>query len=51
MDAQLLDALGHVAGNFLQHVLGQVKPLKVDQRSKGLGMDDGDLVVYQDKSL
>lgn len=51
VDAQLLDALGHVAGNILQHVLRQVKPLKVDQRRKGLGVDDGDLVVYQNESL
>lgn len=51
VDAQLLDALGHVVGNVLQHVLRQVKPLKVDQRSKGLGVDDGDFVVYQDESL
>lgn len=33
VDAQLLDALRNVVGNVLQYVLGQVKPLKVDQRS------------------
>lgn len=51
VDAQLLHTLGHVAGNVLQHILGQVKPLKVGQRSKGLGVDNGDLVVDQDESL
>lgn len=51
MDAQFLEALRDVSRNFLQLVLGKVKPLEVDQGSKGLGMNDGDLVVYQNESL
>lgn len=51
VDAQLLQALGHVGGHLLQHVLGQVEALQLGQRAEGLGVDDGDFVVDQDQSL
>lgn len=46
-----MQALGHVGGHFLQHVLGQVETLQLGQRAEGLGVDDGDLVVHQDQGL
>lgn len=51
MDAQLLQALGHVGGNVLQHVLRQVETLQLGQRAEGLGVDHSDFVVHQDQSL
>lgn len=32
VDAQLLQALGHVGGHVLEHVLGQVETLQLGQR-------------------
>lgn len=51
VDAQLLQALGHVGGHVPQHVLRQVETLQLGQRAEGLGVDDGDFVVHQDQSL
>lgn len=51
VDAQLLQALGHVGGHVLQHVLGQVETLQLGQRGQGFGVDHGDFVVYQDQGL
>ena len=51
VDAELLQALGHVGGHFLQPVLRQVETLQLGQRAEGLGVDDGDFVVHQDQSL
>ena len=51
MDAKLLQALGHVGGHVLQHVLGQVKPLQLAQGDQGLGVDGGDFVIDQDQGL
>lgn len=51
VDAQLLQALGHVGGHFLQHVLGQVEPLKLAQWDQGFGVNGGDFVVDQDERL
>lgn len=51
VDAQLLQALGHVGWHLLQHVLGHVETLQLGQRAEGLGVDGGDLVVHQDQSL
>lgn len=51
MDAQLLQALGHVGWDVLEHVLGQVETLQLGQRAEGLGVDDSDFVVHQDQSL
>lgn len=51
VDAQLLQALGHVGWHVLQHVLGQVETLQLSQRAEGLGVDNCDFVVHQDQSL
>lgn len=51
VDAQLLQALGHVGWHVLEHVLGQVEALQLGQRGEGLGVDHGDLVVHQDQGL
>lgn len=51
MNAQLLEAFRYVSRNFLQKVLGQVESLQIDQRRKGLGMNNGDLIVDQDECL
>lgn len=51
VDAQLLQALGHVGWHVLEHVLGQVEPLQFGQRGESLRVDHGDLVVHQDQSL
>lgn len=51
MDAQLLQALGHVGWHVLQVVLRQVEALQLGQWGEGLGVDDGDFVVNQDQSL
>lgn len=51
VDAQLLQALGHVGGHILQHVLGQVETLELGQRREGLGVDGGEFVVHEDQSL
>lgn len=51
MNAQLLQAFRYVSRNILQEILGQVESLQIDQRRKGLGMNDGDLVVDQDECL
>ncbi len=51
VDAQLLQVLGHVGGDVLEQVLGQVETLQLGQGTESLGMDDGDLVVHQNQSL
>lgn len=51
VDAQLLQALGHVGGHVLEHVLGQVETLQLGQRGQGFGVDHGDFVVHQDQGL
>lgn len=51
MNAKLLQALGHVGGHFLEHVLRQVETLQLGQGAEGLDMDDSDFVVHQDQSL
>lgn len=51
VDAQLLQALGHVGWHVLEHVLGQVEALQFGQRGESLRVDHGDLVVHQDQSL
>lgn len=51
VDAQLLQALGHVGGHVLEHVLRKVEALQLGQWAQGLGVDDGDFVVDQDQSL
>lgn len=51
VDAQLLQAPGHVGGHVLQHVLRQVEALQLGQGAEGLGVDDGDFVVDQDQRL
>lgn len=51
MDAKLLQALGHVGGYFLEHVLWQVETLQLCQGGEGLDMDDSNFVVHQDQSL
>lgn len=51
VDAQLLQALGHVGRHVLEHVLGQVETLQLGQRGQGFGVDHGDFVVHQDQGL
>lgn len=51
MDAQLLQALGHVGGHVLECIPGQVETLKLGQGAEGLVVDGADLVVHQDQSL
>lgn len=51
VNAQLLQALGHVGRNFLEHVLRQVETLQLGQRAESLGVDDSDFVVHKDQSL
>lgn len=51
VDAQLLQALGHVGGHFLEDVPGQVEALQLGQWAEGLVVDGTDLVVHQDQSL
>lgn len=51
VDAQLLQTLGHVGGNVLQQVLGQIQTLQLSQRGQSFGMDHRDFVVDQDQSL
>lgn len=51
MDAQLLQALGHVGGHVLECIPGQVETLQLGQGAEGLVVDDADLVVHQDQSL
>ena len=51
VDAQLLQALGHVGGHVLQDVLRQVETLQLVQRTESLGVDGADFVVHQDQSL
>lgn len=51
VDAQLLQALGHVGGHVLEHVLGQVETLQLGQRGQGFGVDHGDFVVHEDQGL
>lgn len=51
VNAQLLEAFWYVRRNLLQKILRQVESLQVDQRRKGLGVDNGDLIVYQDERL
>lgn len=51
MDAELLQALGHVGGHVLQQVLRQVEALELAQRAERFRVDGGDFVVYQNQSL
>lgn len=51
VDSKLLQALGHVGRHVLQQVLRQIEALKLRQRAESFGVDNGDLVVHQDKSL
>lgn len=51
MDAQLLQALGHVGGHVLEHIPGQVETLQLGERAEGLVVNGADLVVHQDQSL
>lgn len=51
MDAQLLQALGHVGGHVLECVPGQVEALQLGERAKGLVVNGADLVVHKDQSL
>lgn len=51
VDAQLLQALGHVGRHVLEHVLRQVEALQLGQRGESLRVDHADLVVDQDQSL
>lgn len=51
MDAQLLQALGHVGGHVLERVSGQVETLQLGERTEGLVVNGADLVVHQDQSL
>lgn len=51
MDAQLLQALGHVGGHVLECVPGQVETLQLGERAKGLVVNGADLVVHKDQSL
>lgn len=46
MDAQLLQAFGHVGWHVLEHVLGQVEALQFGQRRERLRVDHGYLVVH-----
>lgn len=51
VDAQLLQALGHVGGHVLERVPGQVEALQLGERAEGLVVNGADLVVHQDQSL
>lgn len=51
VNAQLLQALGHVGWHVLEHILGQVEALQLGQRGESLGVDHRDLVVHQDQGL
>lgn len=51
VDAQLLQALGHVGGHVLEGVPGQVETLQLGERAEGLVVNGADLVVHQDQSL
>lgn len=51
MDAQLLQALGHVGGHVLEGIPGQVETLQLGERAEGLVVNGTDLVVYQNQSL
>lgn len=51
MDAELLQALGHVGGHVLERIPGQVETLQLGQGGEGLVVDGADLVVHQDQSL
>lgn len=51
VNAQLLQAFRYVSRNILQEILGQVESLQIDERRKGFGMNDGDLIVDQDECL
>lgn len=46
MDAQFLQALGHVGGHVLEHVPGQVETLQLGQWAEGLVVNGTDLVVH-----
>lgn len=51
VDAQLLQALGHVGRHVLEHVPGQVETLQLGERAEGLVVNGAYLVVHQDQSL
>lgn len=51
VDAELLQALGHVDGHVLQEIFWQVEALELAQRAESFRMDSGDFVVHQNQSL